>query len=430
MNYYIEPSSLSAFYLAILFCLTFGLLIWGLCKRERIYQYPFIVGGVYASFILPQAISLFKNPQLPNNQALDRVFIMSFLCAIMAWIGYQFPVNRKWVDKLVFPVDEKKLLHGGIALISIAIICSYLIGSNRGDLTGTVTILKFFRSLIFPGFAIALLSTLKKFNFINFSLTVIASIVPLQIIVLDGKRESTVIFIITFALCLYYVYRQLPPRAFAVFAVILALFIIPLVSDYRHIVRNNDWEKITTLSPGTSLSHHINEGETLELRNAAYIMDYAIRTNKFNYGRGWWDQVVFNFVPAQIIGRKIKESLTLGTSYGVVNGYLFHFYRYKQPSGSTPTGIADTFVEFDYFGCLVFAFIAYIFKTLWTSATVKNSLFAQIMYIHLFSSAIITITHGTTRFTSYLIIGIVFLGSIFIYARQPNISYWQAKQKQ
>lgn len=421
-----SPSALAYIYFGCLTFITAGLLGWGLSRRERIYQYPFIAGSVFASFIIPQSIALLNRPNVATQHSLERVFLMSCLCAAMCWFGYQMPADRSWLKRLNISVNPTKLLQGGLFLVGLSLMFSFLIGSSRGQLTGSITIFKFFRSLAFPGLAICLLSALEKSSFIRNIFVLIASIVPIQIMILDGKREATAIFFLTIGLCLYYCYKKLPSRWIVICLIFVSLLVIPLIGEYRTLVRNDNWNQISELRPVENFRDYVDKGETLELRNAAMIIDATIRTSRYGYGRGYWDEFVFRSIPGQVIGKKLKRSLMINKR--VNNAYLSYLYNYRMSTGTTWTGMGDAFAEFDYFGCLVFFLIAYFFKILWTSAIFSNSLFSQIMYVELITSGMTAITHGTVRFTGDLLLASIFIGVVFLYARRKEQKYVNLRQ--
>lgn len=58
---------------------------WGLLRRERIYQFPFLVGVITFSFILPQIPALAADPFLPHG-AYVKTIAFSILCLIMCRI--------------------------------------------------------------------------------------------------------------------------------------------------------------------------------------------------------------------------------------------------------------------------------------------------------------------------------------------------------
>jgi hypothetical protein len=407
-------------YLYLLVGICAGLLGWGLIRPERVYQYPFFMGGIFVSFILPQAIALINKPGPVSQQALERVLLMSCLCAAMCWLGYQLPPSRNFIKKLDLAIDPKKLFQGGILFVLIGYVSTLLIFRlpesvrENTQWTGIITIYVFFSTLIYPGLTIILLSTLRRPTFSKILLTAFAAALPLQTIILYGRREPTATFILTIGLSLYFICKLVPPRWLVITFVIIALLAIPLTGTYRAIAKTGDWSKLQEIKPLETLESFVQEGEGLELMNAALLMDAAVQTNQYGYGVEYWNTFVFRFIPAQLVGVNFKKSL----QFQLANYDLKTLYRYNIPLGSTLTGIGDSFTQFDYFGCLFFFFIAHFFKNLWLSANYRNSIVSQIFYVSLFSPAMLSVTHGTVKFIPDLVFNFIFIGALVIYSRQ------------
>lgn len=409
-------------YLFLLFAICFCLLAWGLIKRERVYQYPFFMGGIFTSFILPQAIALNKNPWPVSPIALERVLFMSCLCAFMCWLGYQVPTHVNLLKKLDISLNYNRLLQGGILFILIGYLCSYLISQlpeevlEQRQWTGIVTVYVFFGNLIFPGFMIILLCSLKKINIFKFILLIAAASLPLQIIVLNGRRESTATFIITIGLSFYYLFRYTPPRWLVISLITAALLIIPLTGTYRDIAKSGEWNKLLELNPIENLLSFVEEGKILELKNGALIMDASITTRQYAYGTDYWNLIVFRFIPAQFLGEDFKSSLMVK----VAQYDIEDLYNYNRITGTTTTGIGDAFVQFDYLGCLFFFLVAMLFKNLWISANYRNSMASQIFYVSMIAPAMLNVTHSTARFFPDIIFRMIFIGGVIVYSRQKK----------
>ncbi|NET53987.1 MAG: hypothetical protein F6K09_36800 [Merismopedia sp. SIO2A8] len=195
-------------YLYLLVAICVGLLSWGLIRLDRIYQYPFFMGGIFVSFILPQTIALINNPGPVSQQALERVLLMSCFCAAMCWLGYQLPLNYSFIKKFDISVDSNKLFLGGIVLVLIGYGANFLIFQlpeavrEETQWTGIITIYAFFRRLIYPGFTIIILSTLRHPTVAKIILTACAAAIPLQLIIFYGRREATATFVLTIGLSL------------------------------------------------------------------------------------------------------------------------------------------------------------------------------------------------------------------------------------
>ena len=408
-------------YLYLLVAICACLLSWGLIRPERVYQYPFFMGGIFVSFILPQAIALSNNPGAVSQQALERVLLMSCLCAAMCWLGYQLPPSPSFIKKLDISVDSKKLFRGGIFFVLIGYASAFLISQlpeaarEESTLSGIITIYAFFGSLIYPGFTILLLSSLQRPSLAKIIITACAAALPLQTIILYGRREATATFILTIGLSLYYFRRYVPPRWLALTLIVIALVAIPLTGAYRGIAKTGDWSQLLELRPGENLKVLVEKGKTLELRNAALLMDAAVQTGQYGYGTDYWNSLVFRFVPAQLIGRDLKNALQLKLSKSKQD--LKDLYNYTAHTGTTTTGIGDSFVQFDYLGCLFFLILSYLFKSLWISAIYKNSTVSQIFYVSLVAPALLSVTHGTVRFFPDLLFRLIFIGAVIIYSR-------------
>ena len=414
-------------YLFILICI--ALLGWGLARPQRIYQYPFFMGGIFVAFILPQAIALLNSPYDPVNQkALERVLLMSCLCAFMCWFGYQLPCKPSLTKKLDISVDSKKFFYGGIVLVLIAYFSQFLILQLPSALreqtqwTGIITIYAFFRNLIYPGFSILLLSTLQRSTVFKFILTAFASALPLQLIIFEGRREPTATFIITLGLCFYYTLRYIPPRWLVISLIVFTLFAIPLTATYRNIAKTGDWNKLTELQPIEYLQNYVEKAQILELRNAALLMDAAVKTRQYGYGTDYWNKLVFSFVPAQLVGRDLKNSLMIKLYEYDLN----RLYNYKIHTGNTTTGIGDSFIQFDYFGCIFFGLLSYFFKIFWISSSRRKILTSQIFYISLFAPSMLCVTHGTVNFISDVLFNLIFIGLIILYSRKKNIQTYSS----
>ena len=408
-------------YLDLLNLTCIGLLGWGLIRPERTYQFPFFMGAIFVSFILPQAIALRDNPAEVTPEALARVLLMTILCASMCWIGYQFRPNTQLLIKLNIDLDEQKLFKAGIGLLSIAYSSNFLLSkitiqtTSAGTWQGPATILYFLGNVIYVAFGIFLIQTLKYPKLKNLIFTVLASLPILQAIILSGRRQPTIAFLIVIGFSFWFVLRYIPPRWCFIVATIGGLYLIPLLGALRggfwELLFSGDWQ--TLISSSQQSFDSLLKGDILELRNAAVMMDAAVKTSQFGYGTGFWDSIVFQYVPGQLLGYGFKASL----QFKLTNYDIGSLYGYTASTGTTVTAIGDTFVEFYYFGCLVLALIAYMFKNLWISAIYQQSTISALLYMGLISSSMIGITHGIGRFCQEFIFQILFVGGTAYFSR-------------
>lgn len=396
--------------------------MWGFVRPSRIYQYPFFMGGIFTAFIAPQAISLVQNQNSVPQDALQGVLLMSCLCAATAWIGYQLKPSERFIRKFDIELNETKVLHAAIVFVLIGYLSEFLISrlpeevTSAGAWTGIVTIYVFFGSLVTPGFTMILMHTARYPRMSNFLLTLFASLLPLRVIILGGRRQPAATLLVTVGLVLFFQRHIFPPRWLAAATILFTLVAIPMTGAYRNIAKSGEWEQLTELRPIESMQEYIEHGDILELRNAAYIVDNATKTGDYKYGTGFWDVFVYSFVPAQFVGADVKSALVSGRGTAAYSASLQLGYDF--PPGSTLTGIGDAFLEFDYFGCLFFLLLGYFFKHIWFSALHRSSSISQILYISLFAPTMLTVTHGVDGFPSTLFFYFVFLGIVVLYARK------------
>ena len=398
-----------------------ALLTWGLIRKDRVYQYPFFMGAIFIAFIQPQITALVGNPGVVNQNALERVLLVSCLCVAASWLGYQLKPNASWITRFHVLIDERRLLEAGLILLGIGYACDFVLSkipiqvTAAGTWTGPATILLFFAQVIYIAFAIFLLRLLQRPSVANVIWVALASIQPLNAIIFAGRRQPAMTFLIIVGLCFWLVRRSVPPRWFFIIAIAALVYVIPVVGqlrgDFWILVFQRDWRAIIDASQQSF--NTLQGGEILELRNAAVLMDAAEKSGQYGFGTGFWDSLIFQYVPGQLVGYEVKNSLQFNwTQYN-----LTEMYGYVMSTGTTPTGIGDSFVEFSYFGCLTFALIAYLFRSLWIPVVYLNSTVSQLLYIGLVSPAMVGVTHGIGRFIQEAFFQFIVVSWIRYYAR-------------
>jgi oligosaccharide repeat unit polymerase len=381
------------------------------------------MSAVFAAFVLPQAISLIRAPGLASPSAVDAVMLMTLLCVIACILGYRARPNKWIVDQCQIPVDERKMFHCGLAFITCAYFFTYMIISlpdaekNAGMWTGRATIYGFFAGLMYPGFAICLARALKYGRLDAWLVTVTAGIPSILGSLLGGRRETTVLLAVTIALTLYYQRRYVLPRLVVVGAIIAAMIAIPATGNYRSAIRRSGLSGLQNIDVVGNFNRFMSSASILELRNAAMMIEATANTGDYGLGRAYWDQLVFRFVPAQIVGLGVKEGLMFRSAEGRTR-QEFAATGYKVPVGTTVTGMGDSFREFGYFGALFFAVLAVVFKSVWTASLPRDAVFAQLLYIQTTTSAMRAITHQTSDYLPGLVYNLIFLGLAAIYSRQ------------
>ncbi|MDQ3118106.1 MAG: hypothetical protein M3Q89_00825, partial [Verrucomicrobiota bacterium] len=159
-----------------------------------------------------------------------------------------------------------------------------------------------------------------------------------------------------------------------------------------------------------------------EVKNATALIAATEATGYYDYGAGYWNAMVFRFIPAQFVGKEFKSALMIGGEPRDFGDFIEQVLGARLPTGSTVTGMGDSFNELGYFGCLFFAAMGYLFKSLWSAANQANGTVAQILYIQSVTSAMRTVTHQTTGFLPGFIYGVIFIGAIAWFAKDRTVA--------
>ncbi len=412
------------FYFYTFLLLTGVSLLLTILRPARLFEYPYFMAAVFAVFILPQAISLVRFPGGAPPEAVESVLLMTVLCLGMCLVGYYLPLNPGFIRKISGRAYSDRLFHCGLLFVIIAYFFNYLIAgmseeeTGGGMWTGKVTIYGFFANLVFSGLAICLTTAIQKRSIIAWIATAAASVLPIQASIFAGRREGTVLFALTILMTLYYQKRMMPPRLAIAGSIVFAALAIPATGTYRGLASQQNWEEIRQLDLVGNFQKFLTEESILELRNAAVVIEATADSGSFDFGTGYWDQLVFRFVPAQLLGQGFKE------------GLMFHSpderedevakQSYYIPPGSTVTGMADSFEQFGYLGCLFFLLLAVLFKNLWVASLKPGAVLAQVFYTQISTSAMRAVTHQTVDFLPGFFYNAIFLGLAFLYARQPR----------
>lgn len=410
----------------LLLTLTVGLTLFrAILKPALIYEFPYFIAATFAVFVLPQAFSLLWFPGKVSDAAVADVMLMSWLCLLAAIIGYKLSPSKVVFKRVTISVDPNRLFHIGVLYTLISFVFAYLLAradvtiTDRGGMTGIGTIYLFFVGLTFPGFAICLRVLLIKFSIIRLVFTLVAGVIPLMNI-LSVRREPTIVLALTVALGLFYTRRFMPPRVLICAGLIFAALAIPATGAYRSMLNEGVLaQNFKRLNLIQNFKDYFGSESILELRNAAALIESTQRFDGYLYGAGYWNQIVFRYVPAQIIGAERKNALMFGTSLESMQQSV-DSAGHEYSVGSTLTGMGDSFQNLGWFGCLFFAALAVFFRSVWLASLWPNALFAQLLYMLVCTSAMRSVTHQTTDFLPGLIYQVVFLSLGVFYAKDRS----------
>lgn len=389
----------------LLVVVTLALMVEGFVFRERFFQFPFLAAMMTLSFILPQAPGVSIDPFLPES-AYVKVCLMTVLALLLLRMGWS---ERR--EPLAFfdqVYSESRLLMAAAAFSGIGSYFYVKLNHLPGDIsigvqmTGAPVMYLFFARLLVYGLTIAALCFARRPSLVAGIIIAADISLYLQRILITGKRAETLELALIFALALWFYRSLLVPRTVMLFIVMAGILGMTSMADYREITRRNasfEWDAIRNIDFVANFDKLLKFGGP-ELRNAAVRIDHIDRTQEFDYGATHWNRLVFNYVPAQLVGTKLKDSLMLTMpSWG---------RDYNPPTGTTETGMTEAFQSFWYFGALKFMLLAYVLSLLWASAN-AGSTTAQIVYILSIVPGIHAISHSTDWVLSVWVHMIIFL---------------------
>jgi len=384
--------------LVVMFAVACLLLIaQGLFTRDGIYQYPFLAGCVFAAFILPQFAGLAHDQFLPPG-ALESTLILAILSAVMCWVG-AWTAHRPLLA-FDWDYDERYLLIASAALSAIGGYFYYTLSRlplemlENTQWTGLPVAYLFFARVLTYGFALAVLLYARNGSKLALAVAAYGALFYLDRIVFNGRRQDLVEFLTIILLALLFQRGWRLPRSVMLVGMCAGGLLINSIGDYRALSMGQSgpqWDQIANIDFFGNISQIAEQGGA-EVRNAAYNIAAVSRNMEYDFGLSHWNALVFAYVPAQLVGSGIKESLYIALPQPSQEEFF-----YLPAPGSTWTGLSDAFQSFGYLGCLNFFVVAYFMQKFWLAARGGN-LTAQLAYMLIPVYALEAITHTTQRF--------------------------------
>ena len=374
-------------------------------RPSRIVELPFFYALVFLGWVLPQLLGALTVTSLPRG-ALDKTIIMAILCMSSLCLGYA--LNNRRASLFNWTCSYNKLILCSYVLATIGALASFQVSRlapamGRELWTGPITIYVFFEQFLSFALCISLLLFLDKKTIPSIALVLFTLSFYIDRIFVHGRRSDLSELILIFLMALWFKRSWIPPRVVIIIAFVFGVLFINAIGAYRSLmVVDAGW---SGASFGDILQidfigilQDIASGSTSdsELLNAAFDIHATDRTMVLNYGVTQWNGLVFRFVPAQLIGADIKQLLTIP-----VPDPAYDLLRYEPLTGSTSTGLSDSFRSFWYFGSINFFLIGYI-TSRWYLAARQGAFPAQVIVALSITKALHGITHSTDVYYSFM----------------------------
>ena len=401
----------------ILLALCCGCLWTGVNRRGGAYEYPFLAGAVFLGFVLPQMPALADDPHLPDG-AFAKAAFFTILCAAACWLGWA--AGNRPLAKLQWRFDEQRLARLALVLSAAGAVFYYKLSSLPKEAvdstlyTGLPVTYLFFAKLLSYGLCLAVICVVRHRSKLAAGVALFGLALLLHRIVVLGRRSELVELTAMVALSAWFAHRVAVPRALALAGVVLAGLALGSTGNYRAAVKEKDgggWSELSNIDVLGNFADMLKNGGP-EMRNAVLRINEADGLMAFDFGLFHWNMLVFNFVPAQVVGTEMKDALGIPVApqYG---------RSYSPPTGSTETGMADAFASFWHLGAIKFFLIAYMLGRLYRTA-MAGSTAAQAIYMLSLAPALLAITHHTQWILStWVHMGLLLLPGLAL-ARAPK----------
>jgi hypothetical protein len=395
--------------------LTALLSIWILSRylplRGGYVTFPAIFAGLYLVWVIPQVHSLEDSPLVPEGGHAALV-VMALLCLAAAWAGWSLTKDRRPNPTPEATIFDPRALVLPTVLVTVASVAiNALLNAMRPEMTdvsqwsGPITIVAFFAQIRNVALVLSLLLLFQYRTKTTIALALINLATTLPVAFVLMRRAEMIEVAIALVGAYWFARRKsfsLTLLAVAVVGLTVTVYSIGALRGAAQRIELTTGQQVSLFSP--DLWSKVDVGETLargverapDFLNAVHVIEYRQRTLDLVWGATLWNGIVQQYVPGQIVGHELKDSLMVG-SRGDIYDTLGNLYSYDYQVGTTSTGFGSAFSDFWYFGALWFLVIAVILKRLFLRASEGDPWF-QILYLSMLPSALLSLTHGHERF--------------------------------
>jgi hypothetical protein len=402
----------------ILLGLCLAMLATGIRRKGLIYEFPFFAGAIFFSFVLPQLPGLALDPHLPEA-AFAKTMVVTLSCAALTWLGWS--VSDQPMRHLSWEMNERRLITAAVFLSLAGAFFFFQISRLPEDVkgaslyTGLPVAYLFFAKLLNYGFALAVICFVRTRSRVALATAAFGALFYVDRIVFAGRRGDTSELILLILLALWFQRGIAVPRMLPLAGVLAATLVMASTGDYRKVATTEEGpsiEQVTQIDFVGNLKYLMVNGGP-EMRNAVYKINAIDENMILDFGAFHWNTLVFNFIPAQLVGAEFKGLFSIP----VDNPY--EFTSHLPMTGSTETGMADAFGSFWYFGAVKFLLIALVLKRYYRSAML-GCIPAQLFYMLLLTPGMHSITHHTHFVLTSWVHLTIFLIPVLMWARVPG----------
>lgn len=379
-----------------------------LLKKNRVYEFPFWAGVLALGWFFPMALGGYVNVDRYPGSAYAMGMLFASLCTIALWAGFNqarqaHPSRPSWLD---IRFNRDRLIQVGILLSAVGFYFVWKLNSLPEELlrktqwTGATVKYLFLAKIGTFGFLVLWLLYLDQKRLFAPKLLVFIAPTFLSLLTaaLGGRRGIMMSLASYIFISLWFVRRFSLPRWMLCSGVLLGLALVNSIQTYRIIMDQSDTALTERLKQASSIDFTQGTESALEegggdFNNYIFLRQVVAEDFQYDYGLRHWNGMIFNFVPAQWVGRELKNTLMYPFSYNAFTT-VSERYGHNFGVGSVTTGYYDAFASFGWLGFLKFGLVGWLMGMLYRHA-MKGDFLGMLLYVSFLSNAMHAISHGT-----------------------------------
>ena len=375
--------------------------------KTRYFEFPFWAGLIGAGWFFPQAVGGYKNLEMLPVGYYAKCMFFAVACTMALWGGYIGGVRRSNTNALRHQYDLTKMYNGLVVLCLLGFFFYYKLQTLSEEMfsnlwTGAPVKYLFLSGMFTIGFTGLFIIYLNEGRLLNSRhILLIPSIILLLMpVVLGGRRGAALNMISYTILPLWFVRRWAVPRIWIGVGLVLGILLVNAIGLYRSAMAASedlpfkDRLELVVQQNYVDANKEQFEKPGVEFENYIYRMAAGAQVGAYDYGLFHWNIFVFNYVPAQLVGRSLKQSLMIDCVSAAEAGRKI--FDFNGAGGATQTGYTDAFFSFGYFGFIKFWILGWIMGVLYRHAMMGFFL-PQLMYAFSLRAGMESITHSTNE---------------------------------
>lgn len=387
-----------------------SMVLFYLRKKGQFCNFPFWAGTIAMGWFFPQALGgYFYYSRFPENSFWEAMLFAS-LCSLFLWAGYTKGIQQKVLSRswLSTNFDGNALYLAGMILCLFGFFFEWKLLNlpeeilSQSQWSGITVRYLFFAGAFKIGFLTIWLLYLHqpKWFIPSMLLFLIPSLILLLMpVILHGRRAEMMNMAAYIIIGLWFTRRISFPRWFVITGLLCGLLIINGIGMYRNLLHNESIPLLKRLHQAITADYltqvdKITQESGPEFINYIYFRQ-AIEDNlAFDFGLRHWNMFVFNYVPAQLVGKNFKNSLMMDLPNE--RAITYKEFGHIAVPGTTITGYFDAYASFGWLGFVKFFLIGLIMGKLYKHA-LQNNFLGQLLYLFFITSAMHAITHSTNQ---------------------------------